>query len=143
MPFRSLIIFRWPPRPCVTLHSSMSAELPSLDCMQHFYVKGARLILGSGPKTRSRYILASKRAVTSRTSLANLDLGTVCSSSDATVTNDGATILKSVWIDNPAARRRGFNLRFGGSLRFGDQNFVAIKHQQVCSSIAEDQRPAA
>ena len=23
---------------------------------------------------------------------------------DATVTNDGATILKSVWIDNPAAR---------------------------------------
>ena len=25
---------------------------------------------------------------------------------DATVTNDGATILKSVWIDNPAARHR-------------------------------------
>ena len=25
-------------------------------------------------------------------------------SSNATVTNDGATILKSVWIDNPAAR---------------------------------------
>ena len=27
-----------------------------------------------------------------------------CFGPDATVTNDGATILKSVWIDNPAAR---------------------------------------